>query len=533
MNAIKKFLLAASLLLTLGGCRVPLQSYRLSPFHPAIEVPPPLDTTPETVGTNSPVKDCVSAKSPICLAFIEVDDMGEPFDKVELDTALHIIRQTNDAAAADQGKSDPIVITFVHGWKNNASLTNDNVAGFEAALQEVYRRFKPHHVIGIYIGWRGDLVHSYFPVARQFSYFNREATAIRMPGATLSSAVTQIATRTHENPRGLAIFIGHSFGGLLLEHTVSEATASQIAETTIYTQEAEEAARSQEDPDRVKETVKEKNLAAQLAVDSRADLVIFINPAGAATEAKQMLDFLSNNRYAYQPLNELKTGLATDFDFDRPLFVSLTSTADMATKVALPIGHGLPYLGFKSNGSFLDLSQEPDKKYDLTCFDPHNKAHDYWKLKTKQEGAQSQGTYYLSSAPHMQILQSHVMLKAIGAQQMRVSSTGQTIQIEDSNAIAQCDRDLFNKQHLNIVSTFRLADTKACFAIQERPQRCNGTPYWLMEIDPDVVPDHSTIFTQRFISFIIDTFFFTPRGRTLEPLRRVSPQLRSVETTEK
>ena len=122
----------------------------------------------------------------------------------------------------------------------------------------------------------------------------------------------------------------------------------------------------------------------------------------------------------------------------------------------------------------------------------------------------------------MQILQSHVMLKAVGANQMRVSSTGETIQIKDPDAIAKCDRDLFNKQDLNIVSTFQLADTKACFAVQERPGRCNGTPYWLMEIDPEVVPDHSTIFTQRFIYFIIDTFF-APNGK---PLQRLSPQLR-------
>ncbi|HEX3893447.1 MAG TPA: hypothetical protein VHW46_12800 [Terracidiphilus sp.] len=393
-------------------------------------------------------------------------------------------------------------------------MENDNVKGFQAALQEVYARFKgSHRVLGIYIGWRGNLVHSYFPVAQQFSYFNREATAIRIPGAMLSSTLTEIATRTHENPRALAIFIGHSFGGLLLERTLSETTASQIAEASIYTQEAKGTQDAKEGS--------EKTLAAKLAVDSRADLVIYINPAGAATEARQMLDFLTFNRYTYHPLHDFGVDGQTDEDPERPLFVSLTSTADLATKVALPIGHGLPYLGFKSNGSFRELSEEPNKKYNLACFDPHNSEHQTWTLTTKAQGAVSQGSYYLSSAPHMQILQSHVMLKSVGANQMRVSSTGQTISIEDPEAIAKCDRDLFNKQKLNVVSTFRLADTQACFAVQVRPDRCNGTPYWLMEIDPDVVPDHSTIFTQRFISFIIDTFF-APNGKALQ---RLNPQL--------
>ncbi|HUN86131.1 MAG TPA: hypothetical protein VMU48_17255 [Terracidiphilus sp.] len=509
MIRFKMTVLATIIVHGLTGCHVPLQSYRVQ--HPAIEVAPVPDPPAGLTSARVPEKDCNDANSPICLAFIEVDDMGELFDKGEVDTTLRLIRQANNIAKP--GQSDPIVITFVHGWKNNASEENGNVKGFQAALQEIYKRVKgTHHVIGIYIGWRGNLIHSYFPVAQQFSYFNREATAVRIPGAMLSSALTQIATRTHENPRALAIFIGHSFGGLLLERALSQATASQIAEASIYSQEAQET----KDP---KETG-DKLLAAKLAVDSRADLVIFINPAGAATEAKQMLDFLTFNRYTYHPLGDSTTSAGTDGS-ERPLFVSLTSTADLATKVALPIGHGIPYLGFKTKGSFLDLSQEPNKKYDLTCFDPQNAEHHYWELKSKEEGAPSQGAYYLSSAPHMQILQSHVMLKAVSANQMRVSSTGETIQIQEPNAIAKCDRDLFNKQKLNIVSTFRLADTQACFAIQVRPNRCNGTPYWLMEIDPDVVPDHSTIFTQRFISFIIDAFF-APNGRILE---RASPQL--------
>jgi hypothetical protein len=519
MNLSKTILLAAFSLLTLQGCHVPLQPYRLS--HPAIEVPAtpsPTTAAKPAVAFASPDKDCVKPDTPICLAFIEVDDMGELFDKAEVDTALSVIRRANDQAKSNPG-NDPIVITFVHGWKNNASEKNGNVAGFKAALQAISSSIgKNHPIIGVYIGWRGDLIRSYLPVARQLSYYNREATAVRVPGSTLSTALTRIVARTHENSHAVAILIGHSFGGLMLERSISEATASQIAQESILAQEAKETTDAQESA--------KKLIAADIAADSHADLVIFINPAGAATEAKQMLDFLTYNGYRYQP--ETLKDAATDADADgksnndadRPLFVSLTSTADLATKVALPIGHGLPYLGFKNAGSFRDLSQEPNKKYSLACFDPH-KEHPYFELKTKAEGAVSQGSYYLSSTPHMEVLQSHNMLKAVGSTQMRVASTGELIPIHNPKAIADCDRTLFNQENLNIVSTFRLADTGACFAVQERPKRCNGTPYWVMEIDPDVVPDHGTIFTQRFISFLIDTFFST-RGQALQ---RLNPQL--------
>lgn len=502
--------LIVPVLLLLQGCQVPLQPYRLQ--HPAIEIP----SSPLQGSGVRPVKtdqDCRGASVPICLAFVEIDDMGELWDKGELDTALSVIRRANTEAHAD-----PVVLTFVHGWKNNAAPDNGNVAGFEAALQDLYARLqRTRPVIGIYIGWRGNLIRPSWPVAQQMSYFNREATATRIPSASFSSALTEIAMRTHENPRALAIFIGHSFGGLLLERAISEMTAASIAQATIYSQEASALPAGSAE-------AAEKLRLSTAATDARADLVIYINPAGAATEAKPMLDFLVSHSYRYQPFRaggssgEDPADSITD---DRPLFVSLTSTGDLATKVAVPIGHALPSLSFKLAGSFRDLGSDSKGHYGLSCFDPHV-PHPHWTLTTKEEGAVPQSSFYMNTAPHMQVLQSHVMLKAIGARQMQVASTGETITIQNPQAIAQCNRVLFNEEHLNVVNTFRLADTQTCFAIQERPHRCNGSPYWMMEIDPDVVPDHSTIFTQRFIQFLIDTFFVTPQGG---PMQRVSPRL--------
>jgi hypothetical protein len=507
MKTLKSVLSFLVMLLFLQGCHVPLVSYRTN--QPAIKVPPPppavandaeITKAANTVPTTE--KDCSGEDVPICMAFIELDDMGELFDKAELDTALRIIRQANRVAPSGD-ESDPIVITFIHGWKNNASPSNDNVKGFKVALQEVYRRYKgTHRIVGIYIGWRGDLIHSYFPVAQQFSYFNREATAIRIPGATLSSALTQIASRTHERPGSFVIFVGHSFGGIVLERSLSETMASEIAEHAIYSEQPDQQISGTED-------AAARDAVRELIVNSRADLVVFINPAGAATEAKQMLDFLTEGGYRYQPLRD---------GVDKPLVVSLSSTSDLATKVALPIGHGVPYLEFKSAGSFRNLGQK-GQEYGLQCFDPH-KTPPYSQLLTKEQGAVSQGSYYLSSAPHMQVLQSHLMLRAVNSTQMQVASTRQLITV-DPNAISKCDPKMFDP-NLKVIRTFRLADTQTCFAIQERPQRCNGTPYWIMELDPDVVPDHSTIFTERFISFLIDVFFSAGPAR---PMVRTQPQL--------
>jgi len=233
VKSIRVLLAGMPILLVVAGCHVPLQSYRLIPPHPAVEIPRPTSGEFSTVSdSQADARNCADPASSVCLAFLEVDDMGELWDKGELDTALSLIRRANDGSRekkkANPGEeSDPIVVVFVHGWKNNAKWGNGNVTGFKSSLQVLYQRNSGKRpVIGVYVGWRGDLTPAYLPVARQFSYFNREATAIRIPGASLSSALTEIAMRTHENPDSLAIFVGHSFGGLLLERTVSEMTAS-------------------------------------------------------------------------------------------------------------------------------------------------------------------------------------------------------------------------------------------------------------------------------------------------------------------
>src|SRR5579859_3421432 len=107
MSSAGRFLLLTAVLFS-QGCKVPLQPYRLQ--HPAIEIPPaPLQLPAVTAAKTD--RDCLAANVPICLAFIEVDDMGELWDKGELDTALSVIRRANADAQAD-----PVVLTFIHGW---------------------------------------------------------------------------------------------------------------------------------------------------------------------------------------------------------------------------------------------------------------------------------------------------------------------------------------------------------------------------------------------------------------------------------
>jgi hypothetical protein len=457
--------------------------------------------------------------------------MGALFDAGELQAVLKTIEGAN-ALAGERPGSAPLVVCFVHGWNHNASETDSNVAGFKQVLERLWSQYGGRRkVIGVYVGWRGLRVKRSWPLAMQFSFFDREAAAVRIPGASLSSAFAEIALRTHENRHAQVVLIGHSFGALLLERSLAPTTANAIVQQMEFTaKEREVAERSKEleaeaqsasaggyqaQPaegklEGLRTAAVADEAAAEMAAAPRADLVIFVNTAAAASESIQLMDLLSRSGLRYQPsgAGDLNPGSP-----DRPLFVSLTSTVDAVTKLAMPIGHGAQYLGLEAMGSF----REP---YPLVCFDPEKDKDRSWSLATAADGARRERAYYMITAPHMPVLQSHLMLKSVGPGKMKISSTGEIVLVENPGAISKCAPELFDKS-LGVVITFRLPESEACYAIAERPGRCNGTPYWAMEVDPDVLYDHSDIFTDRFMSFLIETFFQTANG----PLARENPLL--------
>jgi hypothetical protein len=105
---------------------------------------------------------------------------SEAWDRRQLPEAIAMIERATSLPRP------PVVVVFIHGWKNNADRDerhrNGNVVGFEGVLEYLRQSVYPQSpVIGIYIGWRGDLVPPYWPARRQLSYFNRENAAIPCP----------------------------------------------------------------------------------------------------------------------------------------------------------------------------------------------------------------------------------------------------------------------------------------------------------------------------------------------------------------
>ena len=70
-----------------------------------------------------------------------------------------------------------------------------------------------------------------------------------------------------------------------------------------------------------------------------ADLVLLVNPASQAMEAKQLVDIFGRHHIKFQ-----RTDL-TGRTYEVPLVVSMTSTADLATRVLFPVGMRLKGIG--------------------------------------------------------------------------------------------------------------------------------------------------------------------------------------------
>lgn len=254
--------------LWLGACT------SLSPLHP---------------NTTANPNNSVVTKEDYRIAFIEFGEQGSYQDPTQLQNALALIRDT----------PKPLVITYVHGWQNNAE--SGDVKNFESLLARLNRapaiRDVGFHLVGVYLGWRGKFTP--VPVLKELSFWNRKKTAERLASNydcyDAIASISEEARKNHTAGGQYTVLLGHSFGGLIVERSVAHAINAEI----------------------------HGHVGADRSLP--ADLIIVVNPASDSILARQMIAALYSRRT----------------EGTRPFFVSITSTGDSATGLAFPLGTGL------------------------------------------------------------------------------------------------------------------------------------------------------------------------------------------------
>src|SRR3984893_13521028 len=265
-------------------------------------------------------------------SFIEFDGKGSFLGDDQFENALQVL----DSRKA---RSDVLLVIYCHGWMNNAQ--SGDVLHFVSFLRRLADsssiRSQNLRVEGVYLGWRGA---EYLPVisrtneidpqlyadfgaeltdpkwnnskitdsiispARYLSYWSiKDRAEFHVSRVPLARAVFNLAfklkspTEERIGRHHRVFIIGHSFGALLLEQAIGQASVSLINS----------------------EWNQEKTLDARWPFD----LIVFLNSAAPSLYAKQLGEFLQLDH---------KTSA-------RPRIVSITSTGDWATGIFHPLGN--------------------------------------------------------------------------------------------------------------------------------------------------------------------------------------------------
>ena len=377
------------------------------------------------------------------LAFIEFDDQGELWSPSQMFRATELIKRAN------QAEDGSVVVVFIHGWQNNASLEQEqqegkSLYGFKQFLSQAEQRARARDptatrpLVGVYLAWRGKSAHKPFS---GLTFWNRRRTANRIAnGGAVSEALTRILQTINQNPESKALLIGHSFGGLLLEQAMLTSLVSG--------------------------TVRAK--AGQL--DIPFDMVILINPASSSLRAKQLIEVFARDRTKVYQVD--KQGER----YERPLMISITSRTDMATRSLYPMGTslGLLFTRFRTYGP------------------------EFCSPSAKQRN------FYLYTAGHYRILHSHVVTGEA------LPNAGESKKAMDF----QRGHDPATQQE-----TISFNGRKHRFTITKKPGVLNDTPYWIMNVPKELIPNHSDIFgvnTLRLMRALVQaTGVLDPNSRTV------------------
>jgi hypothetical protein len=228
------------------------------------------------------------------LIIVEFDDQGCCYNREQMQTVVTRL------ARLDQ--SDAIIVTFVHGWKHNASGNDDNLAHFCRVLERIGAKEKaspePRPIIGIFVGWRG--LSLYGLKSENLTFWDRKAAGMRVATGSVRELLGRLRQyrlqREAAQGRPVLVIVGHSFGGMIVY--------SAIAQSLIEAAAAE----------------------GKAALPAFANLVLLVNPAFEAVRylaVHCLVEERAKRAVPQQP---------------RPVFVSVTASNDDATGILFPLG---------------------------------------------------------------------------------------------------------------------------------------------------------------------------------------------------
>jgi hypothetical protein len=426
--------------------------------------------TEHTIYRNHPPY-AIALPGDVGLSVIEFDDHGEFWDRSQLDYALGKI-------GAAQAAHGAIVITFMHGWDNNASRGNErspdgNLFKFKAVLQKIAQleaagapAGMARPIVGVYLGWRGEGFHSWL---NALSFYSRYSAAQKIgAGTAVTESLLAIAGVVHSNAASQSVLVGHSFGGLIVEKALSQAIVRLATQSALRAHAADGSFRVERS-------------------EFTADLIVLVNPASPALYARSELSALEQWKVAAK--EKVDEGYACGGSPNwRPLIVSITSVGDSATGTAFPLSTSLGY----------SLERYRDYVY----------ASPSAARPPVDNAAHSQRYYYTHTEGHVAELFSHLLTQESAPQGA-------------DGVVTPCGDPCKSPNTLCYVSGH------SRFTLTRNDSSLNrGTPYWIMQAPVSLIKDHGDVFNVSFVEMlagllevtnIVRPTHLSPARRQLEP----------------
>lgn len=178
------------------------------------------------------------------LHVIEFAENGTLQHPAALDHAVRCIEEASIPRSRRSGQcpirptetQGVLLLVFIHGWLNDASVCNENMNCFRESLRlvaklerEVFNPGRtPRHVVGVYIGWRGYV---WPPVEglKRTDVISRKRVAERIGRTGLGRVLDRLedvrlgaisAEEWGERAPSLMLTVAHSFGALMLTNAM-------------------------------------------------------------------------------------------------------------------------------------------------------------------------------------------------------------------------------------------------------------------------------------------------------------------------
>lgn len=174
------------------------------------------------------------------VGFLELDEAGAP----RTDSSGVEIDQWGTILKAIERHRKLTVVTYVHGWRHDASIGDEDVRKFHTLLAFTARymreRDPENRVLGVYIGWRGALVAEpkSSPIGITWSWwtiFNRKPQSDTL-APKVAEYVLALDQAVRQDPKAPAqdrhlLIYGHSLGGNILLQGLLPVLETRLAET--------------------------------------------------------------------------------------------------------------------------------------------------------------------------------------------------------------------------------------------------------------------------------------------------------------